>query len=49
MVEIIEKFNQNFATVFWNTNQLTEGLYTYDLPPINANESNINLLNMINF
>ena len=42
-------FHQNSATGFLkSTNQLKEILYSYDLPPINANEDNINLLNMSN-
>ena len=41
-----KKTHQNSATVVWNTtNQLRKRLYTYDLPPINANKGNINLLN----
>ena len=50
MTEIIkeEKFLQISATVFWKTaNLLRKRLNTYDLPPINGNEGNINLLKQL--
>ena len=40
-----EKFFRNFSTVFPNTtNLLRKGLNTYDLPPINTNKGNVNLI-----
>ena len=45
-----EMILQNSATGFWNTtNLLRKGLNIYDLPPINANQGKIHLLNVSNY